>query len=279
MKALIYLILVTTSLFAKEKISQIQELIAGEDNPVVIFDLDDTLFYSSSRSLVIFKELANAAHFKKEYPKLSALVGRIKLAQIKYDIKETLKDAGIEDSLFIEETLKFWKERFFTNKYVKEDLPVEGAKEYVHKLKNLGARIVYLTGRDHSMREGTIESLKSSGFPYDGKNSILITKERFSIPDIEYKMAAFKTIEKLGSVVAFFENEPKNLNAMIEHFPKAVPVFLDIKHSPAPVRPSKKAIWIKDYLFTPEKVECVYNDDFYEDIDSELYLGTELSVC
>lgn len=279
MKALIYLFLVTTSLFANEGISQIQKLIAEVGNPVVVFDLDDTLFYSSSRSWVIFKELANSTRFKEEYPKQIAKLGKIELSQIKYSIEDTLRDVGIVDPALIKKILKFWKERFFTNEYVKEDAPVEGGREYVHKLRSLGARIVYLTGRDHSMREGTIESLKSSGFPFDEENSILITKERFDIPDIDYKKGAFEKIANMGTVVAFFENEPKNLNAMIERFKKAVPVFLDIKHSPSPIRPYEKAIWIKDYIFATKKFECAYVDAFYENIDNNPYLGVGLNVC
>ena len=145
--------------------------------------------------------------------------------------------------------MDFWKERFFTNEYVKEDTAVEGGSEYVNKLMNLGATIVYLTGRDDSMREGTIESLMKAGFPYDEISSILITKERFDTPDIDYKKAAFKEIETLGEVVAFFENEPKNLNAMVKYFTNAVAVFLDIKHSPDPTKPDEKAIKIKNYIF------------------------------
>lgn len=217
-------------------------------SPVVIFDLDDTLFYSSSRTEVIFKEMAEQVEFKRLYPKEIKLLTQIKQSEIEYSIEDTLVGASITNKEFIKTALEFWKARFFTNSYVKEDSLIEGAKAYVHMLIGLGVKIVYLTGRDHSMRSGTIESLISSGLPYDGKTAILITKENFATPDVEYKKGAFKDIELLGTVVAVFENEPKNLNAMIEYFPEAIAFFLDIKHSSTMVKPSSKAIRIKNYL-------------------------------
>lgn len=242
----------TSTVLASNKLSKIQQFILTTESPVVIFDLDDTLFYSSSRSFIIFRELINSDEFQKNYPAQVKKLLKIKQSQIKYSIKETLISTGINHEGFIERVLDFWKERFFTNAYVKEDTAVVGGSEYVNKLMNLGATIVYLTGRDDSMRDGTIESLMKSGFPYDEISSILITKERFDEPDLEYKKAAFKEIESLGEIVAFFENEPKNLNAMIEYFPNAVPVFLDIKHSPASDEPSEKAIKIKNYIISEE---------------------------
>lgn len=217
-------------------------------SPVAIFDLDDTLFYSSSRTKVIFKEMAEQSEFKRLYPKEIESLTQIKQSEIEYSIEDTLIRASITNKEFIKTTLEFWKARFFTNSYVKEDSIIEGAKAYVHMLKDLGVTIVYLTGRDHSMRSGTIESLISSGLPYDGSTAVLITKEHFETPDVEYKKSAFKDIELLGTVVGVFENEPKNLNAMIEYFPEAIAFFLDIKHSPTTVKPSSKAIRIKNYL-------------------------------
>lgn len=257
MKALLLLFFISTTVLANETLSRIQAVTAQTHNPVVIFDLDDTLFYSSSRSMIIFKELVESSKFLKKYPEQLLKVAKIQESQIQYSIKETLLNSGITNEDFIKEALTFWKSKFFTNEYVKEDTPVEGGREYVLGLRKLGAKIIYLTGRDNTMRSGTIESLEDSGFPIDGKNSILITKERFDIPDIDYKKSAFRKIEKLGNVIAFFENEPKNLNAMIEYFKDGVAVLLDIKHSPAPVVLNSKTIKVKNYLLKKPISTCL----------------------
>jgi len=257
MKALILLFLISTTALASETLTKIQQVAVKTTNPVVIFDLDDTLFYSSSRSMIIFKELINSPRFKQRYTEQLLKIAQIKESKIQYSIKETFLKSGITDENFINDALIFWKSKFFTNDYVKEDTPVEGGREYVLRLRKLGAKIIYLTGRDNTMRSGTIESLRDSGFPIDGVNSILITKEKFNIPDIDYKKSAFRKIEKIGNVVAFFENEPKNSNAMIEYFQDGIAVLLDIKHSPAPVILNPSAIKVKNYLSKKPVSTCL----------------------
>ena len=44
-----------------------------------------------------------------------------------------------------------------------------------------------------------------------------------------------------------FENEPANLNAMVEAFPLASAVFLDTIHSPRPDVPSEASQWVGDF--------------------------------
>ena len=195
------------------------------------------------------QEAANESELQKQYPLQINKLGQIKFDAIEYSIIDTLINLGISNESFINEVQSFWKQRFFSNEYVKKDWPVEGALKYVTDLYFSGATIVHLTGRDDSMREGTLKSLRGRGFPlnHEDGSTILITKEKFEIPDAEYKQAAFKQIERLGEVVAMFENEPKNINLMVDHFKNAIPVFLDIKHSPAPVKPYASIVKIKNF--------------------------------
>ena len=49
-------------------------------------------------------------------------------------------------------------------------------------------------------------------------------------------------------IVASFENEPRNLNALKAALPaNAISVFLDTRHSPAPDSPAPDAEWIGDF--------------------------------
>lgn len=148
MKTLFLLILVSTTAMANVTLKQIQELTTTTQSPVVIFDLDDTLFYSSSRSIIIFKEMINDAELKQKYQPQLSKIADIKESQIEYSIRDTFLNAGIKNTKFLEEALTFWKARFFTNEYVKEDSPVEGGAEFVLSLQSRGAKIVYLTGID-----------------------------------------------------------------------------------------------------------------------------------
>ena len=66
MKTLFLFIIMTSTVLANTKLSKIQQLITSTESPVVIFDLDDTLFYSSSRSFIIFREFINSDELKKK---------------------------------------------------------------------------------------------------------------------------------------------------------------------------------------------------------------------
>lgn len=249
MKLMTFLLFFSLSFSAWARLSEVIEIANSIDNPVVILDLDDTLFYSSSRTMTIFKELSEEPNFKQNYPLEIDTIRNIKFEEIEYSIRDTLVNAGIENSSLIDKAEDFWKQRFFTNEYVKDDMPIEGSIEYVNLLLENSIKVIYLTGRDDSMRSGTIDSLRKSGFPIDGTNAILITKKKFNTSDIVYKKKAFSEIDKMGNVIAFFENEPKNLNAMINYFSSdAISVFLDIKHSPTNITVNSKAFWITNYL-------------------------------
>ena len=53
--------------------------------------------------------------------------------------------------------------------------------------------------------------------------------------------------DAMGTVIAVFENEPKNLNLMADRFPQAEAVFLDSNHSPNAVPVDARASWIRSY--------------------------------
>ena len=238
--------MVTQVLFA-QSLKDIEKIVKKTKNPVIIFDLDDTLFYSSSRNLVIFQEFIKRKKIKKEFPYEVKQIKKIKRDQIEYRFDQTMNNLEISNVAFISQLKIFWRARFFSNDYVKEDEVIGGSVAYVNKLYNLGAKIVYLTGRNNDMRSGTILSLKENKFPYS-KNAILITKKDKRMNDVIYKKSAFKDIELLGTVVGAFENEPKNLNAMLDYFPESTGFFLDIARKNKDDIPYSYVKWIKDYL-------------------------------
>jgi hypothetical protein len=118
--------------------------------------------------------------------------------------------------------------RFFTNEYVVIDAPVPGAREFVKVCHDKGAIVVYLTGRDvPSMGQGTVESLRKNGMPVDDETALLMLKPSKEIQDLVFKKGACEEIRKLGNVVAVFENQPRNLNGLVQEFPGSIPVFVE----------------------------------------------------
>lgn len=223
------------------------EAVQRGETPVVLFDLDDTLTHSRSRTLRIYRELAAEPAFKKKHPAAAEALAKVHFAQIKYWSKDTLAGLGLPDETLLAEVSEFWAKRFFSDAYVALDAPVMGGADYVNGLRDLGATIVYLTGRDAPrMEAGTRLGLFTNGFPlHDGAH--LFLKPNKDLEDLAFKKEVFERLNQMGTMVGVFENEPANLNAMMERFPQATGVFIDTIHSPKPIVPAEGASWIGSY--------------------------------
>lgn len=213
---------------------RVQQAAAKGERPVIVYDLDATLFDNRPRVMQIVADLLltpEAAAFPVE---VRRAVGSISPRSMKYRLSDTLRDHGVEDEAAIEWFQNGWFEKFFTNEYVQFDLPTQGAVEFVKRLHEAGAVTLYLTGRDTpGMRDGTLAALKNHKFPMpDGDRVYLITKPTFEQSDMEYKQEVVEDVKKLGTVVGVLDNEPKPMNVLAEAFPDAAHIFLDTMHSP-----------------------------------------------
>ena len=148
----------------------------------------------------------------------------------------------------LEEIKKFWTARFFTNQYLPYDRAYEGAAEFTRKLHELGAEIVYLTGRDEpGMGDGTRANLLRDGFPWEVERTHLLLKKAAHLPDLEHKKEAANYIREHGTLVAAFENEPPNLIALYQLFPDAMHVFVDTVCSDHPAEAAQGLYRIRNF--------------------------------
>lgn len=215
----------------------------------LLFDLDDTLLLTAHRHVRILREYALLPESRTRRLEEAWRIVQIEPNQVHYSIADTLTANGVEDPAVHAEARAFWFQRFFTNEYLAADEPVAGAPEFCREARARGARIVYLTGRDESMREGTKRSLERHGFPQpDGIAVRLVLKPRFDTPDLEFKTEALKAVAALGPVVAGFENEPAHVNLFADAFPQGRMVLLDTKHSGKPITPYPSVVRLPDYL-------------------------------
>ena len=207
----------------QETLERVREQAATGKKPVVIFDLDDTLFDTRPRTLAILRAYPHE-------PRLAAL----ELHQVVHGLPETLMNAGFSAAEVEgekgEKVRRFWSKRFFDDESLRLDAPIPGAVEYVRALVAAGAHPVYLTGRQEQTRQLSQEVLDGAGFPAGtlflkpnpGPN---VPKE--STPAFKGRIARSE-VPNLGLAVAAFDNEPANCNAFRESLPAAATVvFLD----------------------------------------------------
>lgn len=215
-----------------------------ESHPLVLLDLDSTLYEVEPRSQAILGEWCESPE-SGSFPHVRERVQQLRREHLGYSLKDTFAALGL--SIELQEiqaawasAKDFWLKRFFNNDYLKHDRAYPGAAEFTRELYELGAEIVYLTGRDEpGMGDGTRRNLIRDGFPWDKPGTHLLLKPNFEMEDLLHKQNAADFIRKHGSLVASFENEPLNLTALYEIFPDAMHVFVETICSDRPAPPKK----------------------------------------
>jgi hypothetical protein len=201
--------------------------------PVIVFDLDGTLLDNRPRVVAILRELAEA--WRADHPSAAQRLSEARNEQIGYGFVENLVRLGLADPSLHDAGLRFWHERFFVDSYLRHDVPVPGAVQFAQRCYGAGANIVYLTGRDlPNMSLGTLASLRDLGFPIGVVGTSLVTKPDFAIPDDAFKRDVAPQLERIGPVLASFDNEPANCNAFLACHPECVSVLVDTHHAPDP---------------------------------------------
>lgn len=197
--------------------------------PVVVFDLDHTLFDNGPRTMHLLREYAlNAGE--------TALHARLLAASdlnVPYMVAEVLARAGETRPEIVEAARAHWTQGFFTDAIQRLDVPVAGAREFANEAFEGGATVVYLSGRDvPNMLVGCTESLRTHGFPVGLAHTVIVLKPTYEMRDLDFKRDVIDFLGTLGHVVATFDNEPANCNLFRRMFPKGVSVFLDTAMAP-----------------------------------------------
>lgn len=203
----------------------------GGPTPLVVFDLDATLYDNRPRTLEILMEYRE--QILDTRPDVAEPLASLTSERIDYLLSDTLRGCGVTRAEVVSDVTRFWHERFFTDEYCQHDAPVEGAPEYVRACYEAGAIVVYLTGRDlPGMMLGTVSSLRDCGFPIGVAGTELVLKPDANLPDEAFKRGALPTLDRVGDIVAFFDNEPANTNLAKAMYPDATVVLLETQRVP-----------------------------------------------
>jgi len=230
-----------------EVLERIETTVAQERLPMVVFDLDSTLFSTAHRNLRILREFAE--EFAEDYPRLADHVAALRPGDLTWNVLDAVRARGYAPTDLGRRFGPYWKVRFFTDDYVREDHPNPGAVAFANACHARGALLYYLTGRHKGgMELGTAQSLSGNGFPYWRGRAVLHLKPAFDMLDLDYKEHAVADIRSyLSPVVATFENEPGNANLFLRAFPEGLHFLLETEHSPGAEPPDPALIKIPDF--------------------------------
>lgn len=210
---------------------KIQNANSNKRQSLVVFDLDSTLFDISHRTRAIVQEFSAEEELLQKYPDSIEILKKMPVEVTDWGIRASLTRVGLHLHApeFLQKIRNYWVDRFFHGDYLNHDQPLPGAASYVRALKNLNARIVYLSGRDdQSLREASLRSLKSHHFP----DAELVLKPNKGSSDSLFKAHWFST-QKLEDYqeIIFFENEPANILEVEKKFPQVQIIFINSTHS------------------------------------------------
>jgi beta-phosphoglucomutase-like phosphatase (HAD superfamily) len=214
--------------------------------PLVVFDLDGTLYDNRPRTLQILMEYADEV--RGEFPDVAAALATLEVSRVRYLLTDTLRECSLTHVDVVRDVTQYWRERFFTDDYQAYDVVIDGAPEFVRGCHETGATIVYLTGRDiPGMMLGTMSSLRDHGFPVAIAGVEVVLKPEAQLADEAFKRGALPTLRRVGDVVAFFDNEPANCNVAKSIYPDAAVGMLDTQSVPGAPAPDQGVELISDF--------------------------------
>ncbi len=211
-----------------------QALNRTNDFSLAVFDLDSTLFDVGPRLEKILSDFAAQPEYQKRFPEQVQHFKNLRIERRDWGVKDTLIRAGLDGHHpeFHETLRTFWRNTFFSNDYLKYDVPYPGAVDYVQSLASAGSEIIYLTGRDvERMGKGSEEVLKKWHLPMDEKANLVLKPHR-SMDDAKFKKDWFEALPN-GKYrkIWFFENEPVNIRLIQESALNIEMIFFDSTHS------------------------------------------------
>lgn len=203
--------------------------------PLLVFDLDSTLFDLTLRVTAILEHFAAIEKNQARFPDLCEMLLKAEIRRSDWGLREPLARLGLHENEhreFFEAVHTHWAGGFFSNDYLDRDFPLPGAVEFVQMGIKSGADVLYLTGRDTArMQAGTVKSLAAHGFPNDGARARLGLKPDSRLDDAEFKADVIAALATNHRPIWLFENEPVNINAVLRRTPDVGIVFIDTCHS------------------------------------------------
>jgi hypothetical protein len=228
--------------------------------PVILLDLDSTLYEVGPRTLRIIQEWLPT--YSNKLPlDLKIALENLAPGQVGYSLKDTFANLGFPVATRELETISadlktFWWDRFFSSDYLLHDRPYPGAVEYANHLYDLGAELCYLTGRSElRMRKGTETNLLRDGFPFQIEGTQLLMRQQDDWSDERHKSHQVAKLAQKGFPIASFENEPVNLVTLSKLIPHAAHIFVDTVCSDHGAEPGKNLYAIKGFSsFQPPSI-------------------------
>jgi hypothetical protein len=203
---------------------QVRRLDRRGQRPVVIVDLDNTVFDPTLRATRILRHLGRRCDVNV----LKSFTYRGENASDLY----RLVGAEVKDPAKLQRMGgRFARLYDRLGASGRMDRLAPGAVSYLQALHRAGATIVYLTGRSEAVHATTLRTLGRAGFPVPGSGNgrtQLITRPERIRDVVAFKREQLSSVARIGRVVAAFDDDPANCRLFSARFPRARTVFVQM---------------------------------------------------
>lgn len=211
---------------------RIEQVKAQGRQPVVMVDLDETLYDFRPRNRAVYltwaEENAKNVHFARVLSSSPLLLSQ----RSPFDMAKILDSSGVSyDQEEIEALISYWQTYSQSNNWVHLDQPFPHSVEMLNALYSAGTKIIYMTSRFENMREGTEGNLVRDGFPLKEQGCPLIMRVSPRSQQVAWqlKVNALQRVmleDPQVELVATIDNEPGTAVALRAQFSRAYHVFM-----------------------------------------------------
>lgn len=202
--------------------------------PIVVLELDRALLDPRPRELAILKAYGSQ-ELATVRPKAAQKIAALTLASIQGGVRKTLSAAGIQEDAVINNAAVFRAQNFFSGTYLHVDEPLLGAVAWVRSLYSKGARIIYLSRRNHQEQlVGTMQTLHKLGFPIGIRGSELIMRPKDGMSNAVFLQGVTTYLRGSGKVVAILADTAANANIHRRAYAKAKVLLMAASQAPNP---------------------------------------------
>ncbi|MGE3683863.1 MAG: HAD family hydrolase [Bdellovibrionales bacterium] len=204
----------------------------------VIFDLDSTLFCVSPRTQHILRQLGHDREFSDQHAEAAEILRHIEVLPTDWGVRQALERTRLKPTPELAHLIRnYWRRHFFSSHLLDKDHIYPSANEYVRHLHDLGADILYLTGRNEAhMKAGTLRALMHWGFPFYAESKLIMKPNEIET-DESFKAHVLKRLVQSYDHIWFFENEPVIIDQVRSLVPQVHIVFVNSVHSGQGVAP------------------------------------------
>lgn len=200
----------------KQRLDEIKALTAAGKPVTVVFDLDNTLFDTRSRTLLAgkrFDQWNHTAYFKDAKPE-----------DMMRDGIETGLHLGLPKTIAME-FQEFWAIQFWTPSNLAVDRPMNDVLSWAKKAKAAGATVKYLTGRTTPFHDASVAALNAAGMTTRPED--VLCKPNMSVRTTDYKVEQLQGLAAKSTIGFFLTESRRDLAAVVAGAPAAHPVALD----------------------------------------------------